>query len=292
MSHYAAGYSKGHSRRLLRKRAREGDISNNADSSQQQSIDYEPSVVIDHPVVNIIVSSSPIASTSRGPIASSAEESSEESSEDDESHDRYLRVIADDEIDQMDVQSCLIDEQDEVEFEEKPKELEVVSELRMWQVKNRVTHKALNELLGTMRKHYGDHFPKSAQTLLRTPRDRAIPTTVLPGQYYHFGLEVGLLSYPHNILRDFKSIVIDIGTDVFQMANSSKTVGWPIFGSIVDTDLDPILIGLYIGKKKPNSIDTFMLPFCEEYQRLVDGADCSSQIKRQVYLLNCTCVFL
>lgn len=68
-----------------------------------------------------------------------------------------------------------------------------------------------------------------------------------------------------------KLILIDIGTDGFSLANSSKKVRWPIFGSIVGMDLEPFIIGLYLGKAKPDSIDTFMQPFCEEYQQLVDA---------------------
>ena len=40
--------------------------------------------------------------------------------------------------------------------------------------------------------------------------------------------------------------------------------GWPIFGRIMETDLDPFIIGVY-GNAKPESAKQFLSTFCEEF---------------------------
>lgn len=63
-------------------------------------------------------------------------------------------------------------------------------------------------------------------------------------------------------------IVLDIGADGFQFTKSGKRTGWPIIGNIVDSGLDPFIIGLYVGDEKPKSVDDFMRPFCQELERI------------------------
>lgn len=65
--------------------------------------------------------------------------------------------------------------------------------------------------------------------------------------------------------------MLNISTDGFQMANSSKRCGWPIFVSIEGTSYDPCLVGL----KSIKSVDEFMKYFCEELGQLRENGGLS-----------------
>lgn len=164
-----------------------------------------------------------------------------------------------------------VDEIKNVELIYRHSEPEAVTKLRMWALTNKITRNALDALLKTLREVHGDDvYPKCAKTLLRTPREPTIATTMSPGHYFHLGIMLGILSYPKEELLKMRSVLIDIATDGFQFASSSKIVGWPLFGSIVGSEFSPFIIGIYIGKLKPDSIDDFMLPFIQEYQNILN----------------------
>lgn len=258
MSHYVAGYSKGHSRRLLRQKRPTLAISDDPiPTKKPRLVSINNNQMMDD-LADEPISISPPNTNFPHPYHDSSDES------DNESLERHLRIIKDEDIEKFDLKECVTDEDssdDDVPNLE-IKEPEIVTKVRKWAVMFRASHKSLNSLLTILRETFGNQFPKCAQTLLRTPRGKVVPIVVEPGLYYQFGIEMGLLHYPLHILVKLKIIIIDIGTDGFQMANSSKTVGWPILGYIVGTDLDPFLIGLYIGKEKPKSIDEFMSHFC------------------------------
>jgi len=59
-----------------------------------------------------------------------------------------------------------------------------------WYVNNRISHKAVTNLLVILRKHTDLLFPTDPRTLLNTPRIvECIPTEM---QYYHFGFKRAL----------------------------------------------------------------------------------------------------
>lgn len=149
------------------------------------------------------------------------------------------------------------------------REAPILNDLRKWALSSRIARVHVNSLLKVLNKHYGSTFPKDSRTLLRTPRKPTIPIPMGPGEYFHYGLEKGLLSYPSGLLLiKMDKIILDISTDGFQMANSSKRCGWPIFASIYGTSFEPFLVGLYVGLAPIKSVDTFMVYFCEELGQL------------------------
>lgn len=87
------------------------------------------------------------------------------------------------------------------------------------------------------------------------------------GEYVHFGVEFGLLAYQESPCG-VEEIVLEVSTDGFQFAKSSRRVGWPIFGCVVGSGLNPFLIGLYVGMEKLKSVDVFLAQFCDELERL------------------------
>ena len=69
----------------------------------------------------------------------------------------------------------------------------LAADLRDWKTKFHVPHNQVGELLGILRKHHPE-LPKSAKTLMGTPRLKVVVRSVNPGIYYHFGIAKRLLS--------------------------------------------------------------------------------------------------
>lgn len=188
--------------------------------------------------------------------------------ESDEDYDveEFMRVVRDEDL--VDVQ----EEEDDLDLnaETTGPEPPHILRLRKWAMVCNVPKRHLSMLLKVLNVSHGN-YPLDARTLLRTPRHPTKPVAMSPGSYYHYGLRTGLLSYPAQVLLDLHYLQIDISTDGFVFSNSSKRCGWPIFASVVGSKLDPILVGLYVGRtRKPDSIDEFMKYFVEELREM-DG---------------------
>ncbi|KAI9558375.1 hypothetical protein GHT06_015146 [Daphnia sinensis] len=69
----------------------------------------------------------------------------------------------------------------------------LAADLRGWKTKFHVPLNQVGELLDILRKYHPE-LPKSAKTLLGTPRQKALVRNVDPGIYYHFGIKKRLLS--------------------------------------------------------------------------------------------------
>lgn len=180
--------------------------------------------------------------------------------EDESGIDPCLRLVDDDELIGMHEDD---DDVDDIEDFNK-KDPEHLVALRRWALICNVPKRHLNMLLKVLNKSHGN-YPLDSRTLLKTPREPTKSIVMSPGNYYHYGLKRGLLSYPSGRLFELGDLSIDISTDGFAFAKSSKRCGWPIFASVVGSNLDPILIGLYIGRtRKPDSIDDFMRYFVDE----------------------------
>ena len=120
----------------------------------------------------------------------------------------------------------------------------VLVEIREWKMENNVPQNHLSRLLKILKKHHGDPYPADARTLMKTPRSKITPLPMYPGEYYHFGVEQGVLSYSDDFLRILSDIELDIGADGFQFTKSGKRT----------------------GNDKPKSVDDFMRPLCEELE--------------------------
>jgi len=107
--------------------------------------------------------------------------------------------------------------------------------LAQWAVKHRIPHVALTDLLSGLSTTYEifSDLPKCAKTLLCTPRSSNI-TNMFPGQYYHIGIERGIiqfLSMAKNIVSS--SIKIQIGIDGMPISRSNSNQLWPILGRVM-----------------------------------------------------------
>ncbi|KAM0724656.1 hypothetical protein ACS0PU_009737 [Formica fusca] len=63
---------------------------------------------------------------------------------------------------------------------------ELINDIRLWAIENRVSHSAISSLLKILVK-YGHNLPIDARTLFQTPKQVDI-IEMTPGKYYHAGL--------------------------------------------------------------------------------------------------------
>jgi len=64
-----------------------------------------------------------------------------------------------------------------------------------WTLENNITHKALSDLLNIIKPHViEDNLPRDARTLIQTLRTTNVKK-VFPGEYYHFGLQCGIIHF-------------------------------------------------------------------------------------------------
>jgi hypothetical protein len=146
----------------------------------------------------------------------------------------------------------------------------LAADLKGWKTKFHVPHNQVGELLGILRKYHPE-LPKSAKTLMGTPREKVVVRAVSPGSYYHFGIQKGLLA----ILRSMKIITLKdpvgifIGIDGVPLAKSSGSQFWTIVGYLpFIKDSVPFFIGVYHGKSKPTASNIFLQDFVDEAQQM------------------------
>lgn len=95
------------------------------------------------------------------------------------------------------------------DLEQEPNEAEVISfedELRLWALKYKVTHTALNGLMSILRKQ-GHLLPVDCRTLLATPQHNTTEPKC-GGQYKYYGLEKGICRYLSQMERHFSEVVV------------------------------------------------------------------------------------
>ena len=146
----------------------------------------------------------------------------------------------------------------------------LAADLRGWKTKFHVRHNQVGDLLGILRKHHPE-LPKSAKTLMGTPRLKVVVRSVNPGIYYHFGIEKRLLS----TLTSLGILILDdpigifIGIDGVPLTKSSGSQFWVIVAYLPFVkDSEPFFIGFYHGKSKPQFSIIFLQELIEEAQHL------------------------
>lgn len=138
-------------------------------------------------------------------------------------------------------------------------------DLRQWAIKNRATHRSVNELLSVLRKH-GHPLPMDARTLLATPQDKASEAKC-GGQYMYYGLEKGICRF----LSQTKSnaVHLSVNIDGIPLFKSSCIQFWPILAKF--SHFDPFIVAIFSGQKKPSPLDEYLNDFLMEYQHLKDN---------------------
>ena len=132
-------------------------------------------------------------------------------------------------------------------------------------------------------------LPKSARTLLSTPRKVNVKTLSDNGSYYHFGLGNCIMEHvdQNNLSMAGEAHVISVqinidGVPLFKCNNSAF---WPILGIILEShNREPFVIGIYSGSHKPSSLEEYLEDFVSEMLHLerdgiyIIGRHCSVRI--------------
>ncbi|XP_077277560.1 uncharacterized protein LOC143905820 [Temnothorax americanus] len=143
---------------------------------------------------------------------------------------------------------------------------EIVNDIRLWAIENRVNHSTISSLLKVLVK-YGHDLPIDARTLLQTPRQVDI-IEMTPGNYYHVGLSNSLKkSIRKHYCRNTcpSQININVNIDGLPLTKSSGSQFWPILASIVaDFYTEPFIVGVYHGFQKPKCCNTFLKYFKDD----------------------------
>lgn len=93
-------------------------------------------------------------------------------------------------------------------------------------VDNNVTHTQSNNILSLLRTHpCFSNLPKDVRTLLHTPQNRIILTSVEPGQYIHFDLEAAIVENLSNLsfVPVVEQLELDFNTDGCYLDKSGNT---------------------------------------------------------------------
>jgi hypothetical protein len=114
-------------------------------------------------------------------------------------------------------------------------------------------------------------IPLAPATLLRIPKVDMKLRPVSPGEYLHVGIEKTLTVANYPFLNDCEQIELDVCIDGVPLVKSSRLCMWPILGAIVDRrDVNPFLIGVYVGRGSPKSITDLFQDYVQEMKTL-DG---------------------
>ena len=107
-------------------------------------------------------------------------------------------------------------------------------------------------------------LPKDSRTLLKTMRFVST-RDVLPGKYYHFGIQSGCLKALSAMESTSDNVTVFVNVDGVPLTKSTNNQFWPIVGRIVKPVCSsPFTIGIYHGAKDPKSFNDFLDDFVTE----------------------------
>lgn len=146
------------------------------------------------------------------------------------------------------------------------------NELRMWSLKHRITHMALNDLLLVLNKagissEIGKPLPKDSRTIMKTPANIEIQT-LTHGKLWYNGVQKCLENILSNINRN-ATINLNFNFDGVPLYNSSRICFWPILGSIQGINkyiLCVFCIDQFINSKNLYTFGMPQLTICDQLQ--------------------------
>jgi len=136
-----------------------------------------------------------------------------------------------------------------------------------WAIKCNIPQIALNKLLFLLKKHKCfEALPKDSRTIMCKNIERPSEIqTVVPGNYYHFGILKGIeQNFTAECVKDDNNIEIIIGIDGLPLYKSNSEQLWPILAYIRPNSANVFPIGIYCGREKPASSNDFMKMFIDE----------------------------
>ena len=143
------------------------------------------------------------------------------------------------------------------------------TKIAQWYFRHNVSHSALSDLLGILRP-YHPGLPADSRTLLKTPRVYVLRNLADSGSYYHFGIASGIEAIDHSVSLP-ENLRLQFNFDGLPLFKSSACELWPILCMVKDAFIEPFVVGLYCGVKKPRSLDEYLEEFVGELTELLKG---------------------
>ncbi|XP_070387309.1 uncharacterized protein [Dermacentor albipictus] len=147
--------------------------------------------------------------------------------------------------------------------------------LKSWAVKFNVSHRCLTALLKDLRNSSPavlTELPRSAVSLLGTPRRIEGIVTIGNGQYYHFGLVAGLQHALRETCTIPQHLELIVNIDGLPLTKSTKAQFWPILCQLKNVESsEPFPIGVYFGHSKPANSNEFLKEFVSELSEAQEG---------------------
>jgi len=145
-----------------------------------------------------------------------------------------------------------------------------------WYCCHNITHEALADLLGILRP-YHPGLPVDPRTLVKTPRSYVLRNFAHGGSYYHFGIASGIKALYSSVNLP-ENLKLQFNFDGLPLFKSSACELWPILCRVKDMFVEPFVVGLYCGIKKPQSLDEYLEDFVGELQNLMkNGMSCGGR---------------
>lgn len=161
-------------------------------------------------------------------------------------------------------------ESSDVEMDEEVEtKLSFTESLKIWALKNKITHSALNELLNLLRQSNHSYLPTDSRTLLETP----VNVNIIPmgsGYYWYNGLNRCLRLNLKSLQKPLTELNLSFNIDGLPVCNSSKTQFWPILCKVDNTVeiKNPMIVAIYCGESKPN-LQPYLTPFVDELTEIL-----------------------
>lgn len=149
----------------------------------------------------------------------------------------------------------------------------LIDKVANWAVLHSITLSAVDDLLKIF-KPYHKELPATAKALLKTPTSYEIRKLADDEQYYHFGIYNGITNLIdadnglHQLLITCDVLSLQFNIDGLPLFKSSSCEFWPILCKIKELSSQVFIVGLYCGRKKPSSIDSFLKDFVLEMEQL------------------------
>lgn len=139
------------------------------------------------------------------------------------------------------------------------------SSLADWAVSFGISLMALSVLLSVLKIHHPS-LPKDVQTLLKTKTSHTI-CNVAGGVFHYrgiFNLLEGILDKVWSSVPDRHTFKLQLNFDGLSIWKSTSTQFWPILGMLQGYTKKAMLIGLFCGTSKPNSLAEYLHDLVQE----------------------------
>lgn len=158
----------------------------------------------------------------------------------------------------------------------------IKQKLGKWSIDFNIPQNAVNALLQLLKSNTDlKLLPKDCRTLLHSRSSTLLNIHPMePGNYYHFGLAVGIVRFSSTFPLDH-IIKLAIGIDGLPLTKSSSSQLWPILAYIQPHHKHVFPIGIYHGCQKPKYSNDFLKYLISEIIQLTtEGIVINNVIKK------------